>query len=54
MKISEVFDDINMCRELLNRLEKAVQNGKLTPMTAHAIIVKVNDYLDILEEELEK
>ena len=53
MKISEVCSDITMCKELLNKLEKAVQSGKLTPTTAHAIIVKVNDYLDILEVELD-
>ncbi len=53
MRISDVCRDIDKCKEILDRLEQSVQNGKISTMTAHAITVKVNEYLEILESELD-
>lgn len=53
MKISETIKDLELCKVLIDKIENKVKEGKLTPTTAHAVVVKINDYLDILEKELE-
>ena len=52
LSIDTVIKDLNDCNELLDKLESAFREGKLTTKTTHAILVKVNDYLSLVEQEL--
>ena len=50
----DVFEDIKLCDKLLDKVKEALKTGRLSPITAHAIIVKINDYLDLISEDIDK
>ncbi len=45
------LEELEKCLYLLDKLAEAVKRGRVPTNTAHAILVRVNDYLNILDDE---
>ena len=45
------LEELEKCLCLLDKLAEAIKRGRVPANTAHAILVRVNDYLNILEDE---